>query len=136
MGVDTVRAYVHGSANQGGRVNAMSPSSTMVPLDTLKFPLWGSRLIEASAGTGKTYTIAGLYVRLVLGHGLQPGQSPLTPPEILVTTFTRAATRELRERIRKRLNEAAGLFLEQSEGDDFLQKLRADYDKKQWPGRA
>lgn len=136
MGADTVRAFVHGFANQGGRVNAMSPSSTMVPLDTLKFPLWGSRLIEASAGTGKTYTIAGLYVRLVLGHGLQPGQSPLTPPEILVTTFTRAATRELRERIRKRLNEAAGFFLEQSEGDDFLQKLRADYDKKQWPGRA
>ena len=33
------------------------------------FPLWGSRLIEASAGTGKTWTIAALYVRLVLGHG-------------------------------------------------------------------
>ena len=36
------------------------------PLD---FPLHGSRLIEASAGTGKTYTIAALYVRLVLQHG-------------------------------------------------------------------
>ncbi|MGL5429236.1 MAG: UvrD-helicase domain-containing protein, partial [Vibrio sp.] len=40
-----------------------------VTLDTLRFPLHGARLIEASAGTGKTYTIAGLYLRLVLGHG-------------------------------------------------------------------
>ena len=37
-------------------------------LDVLRFPLWGSRLIEASAGTGKTWTIAALYLRLVLGH--------------------------------------------------------------------
>lgn len=136
MGADTVPALVHVSKNKGGGVNAMSPSSTMVPLDTLRFPLWGSRLIEASAGTGKTYTIASLYVRLVLGHGMHAGRAPLTPPEILVTTFTRAATRELRERIRRRLNEAAGCFLEESEGDAFLQELRADYDKSQWPGRA
>ena len=40
---------------------------TLNPLD---FPLHGSRLIEASAGTGKTFTIALLYVRLVLGHVL------------------------------------------------------------------
>ena len=39
------------------------------PLQPLTFPLFGSRLIEASAGTGKTWTIAALYVRLVLGHG-------------------------------------------------------------------
>ena len=38
-------------------------------LNPLAFPLHGSRLIEASAGTGKTWTIAALYVRLVLGHG-------------------------------------------------------------------
>ena len=38
-------------------------------LDPLTFPLHGSRLIEASAGTGKTWTIAALYLRLVLGHG-------------------------------------------------------------------
>jgi len=35
----------------------------------LRFPLHGSRLIEASAGTGKTFTISALYLRLVLGHG-------------------------------------------------------------------
>lgn len=38
-------------------------------LEPMKFPVWGSRLIEASAGTGKTWTIAALYLRLVLGHG-------------------------------------------------------------------
>ena len=38
-------------------------------LNPLRLPLQGSRLIEASAGTGKTWTIAALYLRLVLGHG-------------------------------------------------------------------
>ena len=46
-------------------------------LDPLTFPLHGSRLIEASAGTGKTWTIAALYLRLVLGHG---GEQPLSAP--------------------------------------------------------
>ena len=46
-------------------------------LDAATFPLWGSRLIEASAGTGKTWTIAALYVRLVLGHGT--GNDPEAP---------------------------------------------------------
>ena len=66
------------------------------PLHPLTFPLHGSRLIEASAGTGKTWTIAALYLRLVLGHGNESGFArPLTPQDILVMTFTRAATREL-----------------------------------------
>ncbi|MBF0428660.1 MAG: FAD-dependent oxidoreductase, partial [Magnetococcales bacterium] len=38
-------------------------------VEVLRFPLQGSRLIEASAGTGKTFTITALYIRLVLGHG-------------------------------------------------------------------
>lgn len=76
-----------------------------------RFPLHGSRLIEASAGTGKTFTIAALYLRLVLGHGdAQAFPRPLGPSEILVMTFTRAATRELSDRIRKRLIEAARCF--------------------------
>ena len=45
-------------------------------LDPLTFPLAGSRLIEASAGTGKTWTIAALYLRLVLGHGGDRRGSP------------------------------------------------------------
>ena len=59
-------------------------------------PLNGAQLIEASAGTGKTWTIAGLYLRLVL-------ERRLLPEQILVVTFTKAATAELRERLRTRL---------------------------------
>ncbi|MCK2184105.1 exodeoxyribonuclease V subunit beta [Halomonas getboli] len=83
-------------------------------LDPVALPLTGSRLIEASAGTGKTFTIALLYLRLVLGpRGEDDAASfprPLTPPEILVVTFTNAATQELRDRIRARLVEAAEAF--------------------------
>lgn len=87
-------------------------------LDPLTLPLRGSTLIEASAGTGKTFTIAILYVRLVLGHG-QPVDSPLfqgiLPPNLLVVTFTDAATKELRDRIRTRLTQAADVFSEQGD---------------------
>ncbi|MBU2840950.1 exodeoxyribonuclease V subunit beta [Acidithiobacillus thiooxidans] len=100
-------------------------------LNPLEMPLWGSRLIEASAGTGKTWTIAALYLRLILGHGQagQPVLMPLLPENILVMTFTRAATQELKERIRQRLQEAAAYFREpeQQPADAFLQKLLEDY---------
>ncbi|NBS67206.1 MAG: hypothetical protein EBT33_23255, partial [Betaproteobacteria bacterium] len=84
-------------------------------LNAYRLPLFGSRLIEASAGTGKTWTIAALYLRLVLGHGEASPEptafrAALMPAEILVMTFTRAATRELSNRIRSRLVEAARCF--------------------------
>ena len=110
-------------------------------LSPLSFPLVGSQLIEASAGTGKTFTIALLYVRLILGHGgasAFPGGA-LTPPEILVVTFTDAATRELRDRIRARLAEAARVFRAPPEGPgesappDILHELRASYAPDEWP---
>ncbi|MCK9512021.1 MAG: exodeoxyribonuclease V subunit beta [Pigmentiphaga sp.] len=110
------------------------------PLDALRFPLRGSHLIEASAGTGKTYTIATLYVRLVLGHGGENAYArELTPPEILVVTFTEAATRELRDRIRRRLAEAAAAFRAPAApalDDALLQALREEYPESQWPGCA
>ena len=98
-------------------------------LDALRFPLHGSRLIEASAGTGKTWTIAALYVRLVLGHGAQDGFArPLLPSEILVMTFTRAATRELSNRVRERLVQAAAYFRGEVEADDpYLDQLAQAY---------
>ena len=100
-------------------------------LDALQFPLWGSRLIEASAGTGKTWTIAALYLRLVLGQGGEQGfERPLMPPDILVMTFTRAATRELSDRIRHRLVEAVQCFRGEAEPapfDTFLRELRDGY---------
>jgi len=85
----------------------MSPTA----LDALNTPLTGRHLIEASAGTGKTFTLAALYLRLVLGHDpADPDRGPMLPPDILVMTFTRDATRELRDRIRSRLANAARCF--------------------------
>ncbi|MFZ1575619.1 MAG: UvrD-helicase domain-containing protein, partial [Chromatiaceae bacterium] len=143
---------------------AADPASPAT-LDPLRFPLQGSRLIEASAGTGKTFTIATLYVRLVLGHRQarrderpdKPGEAEaliesaeneastpgFTPPEILVVTFTEAATQELRDRIRSRLTEAAGYFradatslFQRPAGEDLLHDLRLEYPPAQWPARA
>lgn len=114
----------------------------------LTLPLAGSQLIEASAGTGKTFTIALLYVRLVLGHG-QPDRDlsqtgtgfsrPLVPPEILVVTFTEAASLELRNRIRERLVQATEAFrsLDETDGlagkDPLLAALRGDFPLNAWP---
>jgi exodeoxyribonuclease V beta subunit len=60
-------------------------------------------LIEASAGTGKTYCITSRYLSLLLGSGLAVDQ-------ILVVTFTEAATAELRDRIRVRIREIRDLL--------------------------
>ena len=64
--------------------------------DAQTVSLSGTNLIEASAGTGKTYTLAELYLRLVLEQDLNVDQ-------ILVVTYTRAATEELRDRLRQKL---------------------------------
>jgi exodeoxyribonuclease V beta subunit len=108
----------------------------MNTLNPLRMPLTGRQVIEASAGTGKTWTLAALYVRLVIGHG-RPDSAGLGPRQILVMTFTEAATAELRERIRKRLHEAALWFDQIQTGqttgkDPFLQALSADIPPDQW----
>lgn len=107
----------------------------MTPLSIHDFPLHGARLIEASAGTGKTFTLAALYVRLVLGHGEQGNhfQRALSPSDILVITFTKAATAELRDRIRARLVQTAQVFraLPEVTPDPFQQQLVADYPAHQ-----
>ena len=113
-------------------------------LQPLSLPLRGSRLVEASAGTGKTFTIATLVLRLVLGHGGPHAFGrPLMPPEILVVTFTDAAAKELRDRIRRRLAEAAAAFErkpgevpERPPGEDVLHDLRASFPSGQWPVQA
>lgn len=81
-----------------------------------KSPLTGINLVEASAGTGKTYTISALYLRLLLEAGL-------TVDSILVVTFTEAATQELKERIRSRIKEAIRGFESPSEADPFILAL-------------
>ncbi|MHB0776621.1 exodeoxyribonuclease V subunit beta [Halomonas sp. WWR20] len=102
-------------------------------LDIPTLPLIGRRLIEASAGTGKTFTLAALYLRLVMGPCLRRAEDatgnaydyprPLMPPEILVVTFTEAATEELRARIGARLKEARDALLGRSEPDGVLRSL-------------
>ena len=89
-------------------------------LNPISMPLTGHALIEASAGTGKTYTLAALYLRLLLGIGRE---NPLEVDKILVVTFTDAATQELRERIRARIQEARIAFVLGESEDHFIQQL-------------
>src|SRR5207342_291296 len=83
-------------------MNAASTTAVLQRDPYLDLDLHGLQLIEASAGTGKTFTLATLVTRLVVEHGLRVGQ-------ILAVTFTDAATQELRERLRLRLALAARL---------------------------
>ena len=71
----------------------------MTSFDPQTVTLEGLNLIEASAGTGKTYTLAELYLRLIL-------EKDLDVKQILVVTYTRAATEELRDRLRQKLVDA------------------------------
>jgi len=76
------------------------------PLNVLACPLAGISLIEASAGTGKTWNICALYLRCLLERRLPVQQ-------ILVVTFTNAATAELRERIRAQIVMALAVLRKQ-----------------------
>lgn len=78
-------------------------SGTIADDIALRLPLSGVHLIEASAGTGKTFTLTAWLLRLLLEAGV-----PL--PQLLAVTFTRAATAELRERVRRRLRVAERLL--------------------------
>ncbi|VEB45402.1 Exodeoxyribonuclease V beta chain [Chromobacterium violaceum] len=94
-------------------------------LDALNCPLQGVNLIEASAGTGKTWTIAALFARLLLEE--RDGAPPPAIERILVVTYTKAATAELRERLRRRLAEMLALLDGKADGDDFLRALAARF---------
>lgn len=93
----------------------MGDSATQQAFDILDLERPG--VIEASAGTGKTYSIAEIYLALLCGHtryaqnppkDFDFGRNPNPPSvrEILVVTFTEAATNELTERLQKRIREA------------------------------
>lgn len=77
----------------------MTAPASFARFDPAAAPLDGVRLVEASAGTGKTWSITALILRLVAEAG-----RPIR--EILTVTFTNAATEELRDRVRTRLNAA------------------------------
>lgn len=90
----------------------------MQPLDLITLPLHGCQLIEASAGTGKTFSITRIYLRLLL-------EKQLDVRNILVMTFTRAATEELRGRIAGELRHAMAQWGRFDPADDFYQTLNA-----------
>lgn len=109
-------SQTHSDSNSNKDIDIISPAR----LDALTLPFTGTRLIEASAGTGKTYTISGLYLRLILGIGVD---SPLSCEQILVVTFTNAATAELRDRIRARVHSAFKAFMGLEVNDAFIEQL-------------
>lgn len=89
----------------------------MKPLNLASINISGLNLIEASAGTGKTWTIAALYILLLL-------EKELRPEQILVVTYTKAATAELRERIRRRIASTLDLYSSgRAPADDDLERL-------------
>ena len=88
----------------------------MKALDLFHVPLHGLNLVEASAGTGKTHTLTGLYLRLLL-------ERSLSPERILVMTYTKAATAELKERIRRSLQQARLALLAQDDQDPLHRHL-------------
>ena len=82
-------------------------------LDVVNMPLRGRHLIEASAGTGKTFNITRLYLRLLL-------EEKRSVKEILVMTFTKAATEEIKGRVAKTLREAMHIWQQAKENGNVI----------------
>ena len=89
----------------------MSHGVSLHPLSPLELSLESSALVEASAGTGKTFAITTIFLRLLL-------ERQIDVSKILVVTFTKAATAELRDRIRRRIRDALDFFRGAAAGDD------------------
>jgi len=96
--------------------------------DLVRSPLAGVNLIDASAGTGKTYTICGLVLRLLL-------EKNLAMEQILVVTYTEAATEDLRDRIRQQLRQALDAMASSTD-DQFLQEYLATIADREKAARS
>ncbi|MBC8316620.1 MAG: exodeoxyribonuclease V subunit beta [Desulfobulbaceae bacterium] len=90
--------------------------SAAPPFAIFSAPLSGAHLIDASAGTGKTYTISALFVRLLI-------EKNLTVDTILVVTYTKAATEDLRTRIREMILKVLSAFEKGRSSDGFISGL-------------
>lgn len=91
------------SKNNENKDNDFKPEQ----LNLAGFDLDKSSMIEASAGTGKTFTISNLVVRLLI-EGLKNGNhtEPLDIENILIVTFTNAAASDLRARVLQKIHES------------------------------
>lgn len=115
----------------------------MTPLKVNTFDLNSTSLIEASAGTGKTYTISNLVIRLLLGQLNKEQNSslyinqgnPLSIENILIVTFTNAAASDLRARILEKIHDTRilletvgkGASLASLDCDENLKELLENY---------
>ncbi|WP_354580811.1 UvrD-helicase domain-containing protein [Rhodococcus sp. PvR044] len=104
-----------GGRDIGRAVNGRTAFDLLGPLPK------GTTVLEASAGTGKTYAIVGLAARFVAEAGVDPAS-------LLLVTFSRAATKELRERTRERFASAAAGLADPSSSRDPLVAHLADAD--------
>jgi len=106
-----------------------TPKAPPLPFDLLESPLAGTTLIEAGAGTGKTYTITGIVLRLIVEQ-----EMPIS--RILAVTFTEAATEELKGRIRDRLKEALCVLRGEAVRDPLLERLAEKWGRHSKTGPA
>ncbi|MEN2750919.1 UvrD-helicase domain-containing protein [Psychrobacter sp. FBL11] len=102
--------FVSTAADSVNDVDKVAEKSEQPP--AVRVPLTGKYLIEASAGTGKTWTLTGIVLRLLI-------EAKRAPEHIIATTFTRAAAAEMRERIHARLVDFYQVL-------QWLNKLQAD----------
>jgi len=101
-----------------------SNSIQLKNLDASTIKLTGKHLIEASAGTGKTYNITRIYLRLLL-------ERELTVEQILLMTFTKDATQELRGRIDAFIRLALSNWDSLCEEDPYFTTLDKRIEKPQ-----
>lgn len=97
-------------------------------LNLASFDLDKSSMIEASAGTGKTFTISNLVVRLLI-EGIKKGNSsePLDIENILIVTFTNAAASDLRARVLQKIHESRINFDQIKNGDKTIEELESPF---------
>lgn len=97
-------------------------------LSLASFDLDKSSMIEASAGTGKTFTISNLVVRLLI-VGIKKGNSsePLDIENILIVTFTNAAASDLRARVLQKIHECRISFDQIKNGDKTIEELEKTF---------
>ena len=86
----------------------------------IESPLRGINLIEASAGTGKTYAISCLVVRMI-------AETNIPVDKILIVTFTNAATEELKMKVREKLRQTASVFAGECSDDEFAKSFYAKH---------